>query len=134
MAGSNTDVDQFIDALLGQGPELKHYGVKGMRWGTRSKQGSDGRVKRETSDDFKDAKVLAKKRPSQLSNAELKKLNERLQLEQNYKSLTTKKNQQTIKEGREHVKTTLELIKLGQQAYTVAKPGAKIVAELIKNR
>lgn len=134
MARSNTDVDQFLDALLGTGPELKHYGVKGMRWGARRKEGPDGRVKREPSADFKETRELAKKRPAQLSNSELRKLNERLQLEQTYSNLTSKKNQQTIKEGREHVKMTLDLIKTGQLLYSTAKPGVAIVRELIKNR
>lgn len=134
MARSNADIDEFLANLFEKDVELKHYGVKGMRWGVRRKQGSDGRVKRETSTDFKEARTLAKKRPSQLTNAELRKLNERLQLEQNYSNLTSKKNKQTIKEGREYVKTTLDLIKTGQQVYTVTKPGVKLVAELIKNR
>lgn len=127
------DLDDLL-AKHGIVDDLKHYGIKGMRWGIRRPEGSNGRVKRESSADFKESRELAKKRPSQLSNVELKKLNERLQLEQTYSSLTSKKNQQTIKEGREYVKTTLDLIRTGQTVYNLAKPGVQAAREVLKNR
>ena len=60
--------------------ELQHYGVLGMKWGRR-------RAKRPMSQDAKDAQHLKKKKVSELSNAELKKLNERQNLEKNHRSL-----------------------------------------------
>lgn len=122
----NTDVDS-----------LKHYGIPGMKWGVRRREGSDGRVvrgKMPVSDDFREAKELAKKRPSQLSNAELKKLNERMQLEQNYSNLTSKKNQQKIKEGREQVKLVIDLVKTGKTLYDLGKPGVSAAREVLKNK
>jgi hypothetical protein len=55
---------------------LEHYGTKGMKWGVRKK--------RSASDDAKAAARHRGKKPSELSNDELRKLNERLNLEQNY--------------------------------------------------
>lgn len=60
--------------------ELKHYGILGMRWGRR-KGGST------SSADHSTAKGLKKKRLSELSNDELKKLTTRMQLEKQYKDL-----------------------------------------------
>ena len=72
--------------------ELMHFGVKGMKWGVRRYQNKDGtRIRSSTkskmSEDARDAKTLKKKKVSQMSNAELRKLNERQQLERNYKQL-----------------------------------------------
>lgn len=63
--------------------ELMHYGVLGMKWGRRKA--------RNTSDDYKKSRSIKKKHVSEMSNQELKQLNERLQLEANYKNLTSRK-------------------------------------------
>lgn len=73
--------------------ELKHHGIKGQKWGVRrfqNKNGSltpAGRKRQRMSDDAKEAKNLKKKKLSELSNAELRKLNDRQNLERNYKQL-----------------------------------------------
>lgn len=72
--------------------ELAHYGIKGMKWGRRRAVGSDGLVKKgstkEYSDDAASAKSSKEKAQSKgvqsLSNDELRQLNERMNLEQNY--------------------------------------------------
>ena len=64
-----------------------------MKWGVRRYHNKDGtRIKgssrkRRMSEDAKDAKSLKKKKISQMSNAELRKLNERQQLERTHKQL-----------------------------------------------
>ena len=71
---------------------LAHYGILGMKWGIRRKRGKDGLVTNKVvnpSDDFKKAADLATKRPSEMSNEELKVLTSRLQLEKQYKELTS---------------------------------------------
>lgn len=71
--------------------ELKHYGIPFMKWGQRRYQNEDGtyteegkRRRRKSdlySDDEKRKRELAKKPSSQLSNKELRELNERYNLE-----------------------------------------------------
>ena len=75
--------------------ELYHYGILGMRWGRRKESvaGSGSKISRKVkntkknnlSDDAKEAYKLKRKKLSEMSNAELKKLNERTNLERNYK-------------------------------------------------
>lgn len=62
---------------------IKHHGIKGMRWGVRRKRGPSGRV----SSDYSTSRKLAKKSVSTLSNEELKTLTNRLNLEKSYASL-----------------------------------------------
>ena len=75
--------------------ELYHYGVLGMKWGVRrdrSRSGSSGSYRRKKtrlnlSDDARTAEKLKKKKLGEMSNAELRKLNERQNLERNYRQL-----------------------------------------------
>lgn len=73
---------------------LYHYGILGMRWGVRRKRGPDGRVipgtrERNTpaSEEHRKAQELKKVGAKGLSNQELKTLNQRLQLEKQYRDL-----------------------------------------------
>lgn len=70
---------------------LMHYGVLGMKWGVRKDRSSGSSRKRgksSWSDDAKEARAIKKKKVKQMSNAELKKLNERTRLEQEYSRLS----------------------------------------------
>ena len=71
--------------------ELYHFGVKGMKWGVRKDRKRSVSSKRSPSDskDYTESRDLLKKSPNKLSNAELRKINERLNLEQQYSNLTT---------------------------------------------
>ena len=83
---------------------LQHYGVLGMKWGRRRSEAQlardRGKSRRTKSEDHLRAKSLKKKRLSQLSNSELKELNNRMQLEQQYKSL----KKQNVSAGKKFVK------------------------------
>lgn len=81
--------------------ELYHHGVKGMKWGVRrNRKKSGGRS--TWSEDAATAHDLRKKNPKELSNAELRKLNERTQLEQQYRNL----NPSVAKRGLKFVAST----------------------------
>lgn len=88
--------------------ELAHYGILGMKWGRRRAVGPDGLVKKsaattEYSDDAASAKSSKTKAQTKgvqsLSNDELRQLNERMNLEQNYDRL----NPVAVKKGRDYV-------------------------------
>ena len=85
--------------------ELKHYGVLGMKWGIRKDRGSSAaRRKAKTRGWSKDAKEVHRiknKKVSTLTNAELRKANERINLENNYKNL----NKSQISKGLAFVAT-----------------------------
>ena len=74
---------------------LYHYGVLGMKWGVRrSRKASKSsrktaRQKKEErySEDYKRTKALKKKKLYEMSNAEIRELNNRMQLETQYKDL-----------------------------------------------
>lgn len=81
---------------------LYHYGRLGMKWGRRKSRSGGGRSlitirrvvvkkpKEDHEDDINERDSLKKKSVNQLSTADLKKLNNRLQMEKQYKDLTKK--------------------------------------------
>lgn len=84
--------------------ELYHYGIKGMKWGVRRTPAQLGhktsKKKNETrgwSKDAKRAHAIEKKSVKQMSNQELKQLNQRVELESNYKRLHPSKVQKGMK-------------------------------------
>lgn len=86
--------------------ELYHFGIKGQKWGVRRYQNRDGsytsagkKRKRVMSDDAREAYTINKKHRSEMSNAELRKVNERIRLEQEYSRLNPSK----IKKGLAYV-------------------------------
>lgn len=74
---------------------LQHYGVLGMKWGVRRSQAKLAKIdkkakKKGWSEDAETAAKLKTKNVKQMSNTELKKLNERTRLENEYKNLNRK--------------------------------------------
>lgn len=104
--------------------ELKHYGVPGMRWGVR-------RTNRQarTSEDYKQSREIKKKKIKEMSNAELKTLNNRLNLEANYREVS-KRN---VSAGRKWVSGILvgaATLTVAGYANHYAKRGSDMLIEL----
>ena len=73
---------------------LAHHGVKGMKWGIRKvrksvKSAHKSYSKKHYSKDYRATQNLRRKSSKQLSNKQLKELNKRMELEQNYNRLST---------------------------------------------
>ena len=116
--------------------ELMHYGVLGMKWGVRRSQRQLDRIGRKAkknnwSDDAKSAAEIKTKKLKQMSNSELKKLNERIRLEKEYANLTKKQQSAGSKFVSDIVRETA---KDTAKSYTTkyAKQGVDWVIDRIK--
>ena len=97
--------------------ELTHYGILGMKWGVRRTEAQLARGRgKSKSEDYETAKALNKKKVNQLSNAELRKLNERKQLENQYAQL----NQSSFKKGLAFVATATAVMSTAINFYNTA--------------
>lgn len=82
----------FID----ESAYLEHFGVLGMKWGRRKGNSSSSRSSRPKKTKFTrdpenaELRLIQKKKPSEMSNAELRKANERLNLETQYRQLNSR--------------------------------------------
>lgn len=119
--------------------ELYHYGVLGMKWGVRrnrkqlSKSVGNNR-KRNMSDDAREVSKIKKKSVSEMSNAELRKYNDRIRLEQEYSRLNPSK----IKKGLAFVTTAASVMGTVANIYTngdrFVKIGKQIIEKAAKNK
>jgi hypothetical protein len=93
---------------------IEHHGVKGMHWGVRRKG------QQKTSSDFKKTEPLRKKPVSALTNKQLKAVNERMNLETNYKKL----NPSTARKGKMAAAEIIGTVGLAVGAYNLLKSPA----------
>ena len=89
---------------------LMHYGVIGMKWGRRKFQSSVRKSKKQKradsySSDYQETRKMRRKSSKKLSNDELKKLNNRMRLEQEYNRLSTSQ----VNRGLEVAKKTVSI-------------------------
>lgn len=123
----------FID----ESAYLEHFGVLGMKWGRRKAKGSSsGPSKSKKTKSTRDPsnvelRRIQKKKPSEMSNDELRRANERLNLETQYRQL----NSRDMSSGKTWVKNAAILA--GTTAVTVvaskyANQGADFLARNIK--
>ena len=90
---------------------LAHYGILGMKWGIRRDRDSKtGLIVRERSEDYKETRALRRKSLSEMSNAELKRYVERMDLETRYKKIES----QNISKGKAVANNVLK--KFGDRA------------------
>lgn len=111
------------------GDVLIHYGIKGMRWGVRKKKPTSG----NESSDYLKVSELRKKSPNEMSNAELQALTQRLQLERQYRDLTTPKTgPNPFKQGQNFVNNVLWVGKAANTAYNLwNSPAADLARKAI---
>lgn len=109
---NESDVKEFI----------AHYGTKGMKWGVRKP--------RRVSSDYKQTSNLRGRNPSELTNKQLKSVNERVQLEVNYRRL----HPHTINRGNVKAKEILAVLGTAAAFYTMSQsPAGKALAASGKN-
>lgn len=97
---------------------LQHHGVKGMKWGVRRARTSIGSAGRKLKAKVSEAKANRKKNSTKnLSNEQLKAKIYRLQLEQQYKSLSNP----ALHAGKKAVSNTLKSV------------GSELIHEVAKN-
>lgn len=125
--------------------EVIHYGVLGMKWGKRRDKGNSAVSNKSSVDNSSadakaasDAKTKAQKSGiNSLSNKELQSLNERMNLEANYKRLTTQgtPEKSAVDKGMavfNAVKKTIDIANDVHRSYN--SPAVKLIREQLKNR
>lgn len=116
--------------------QLYHWGIKGMKWGVRRYQNSDGSLtpagrKRYSDNDSGDTDAPNKssssnsskpKSISEMSDVELRTAVQRLQLEQQYKNLLPKE-EKTVSAGMKFIKAVGKTIgpAIGEASKTLMK-------------
>lgn len=113
---------------------LEHYGVKGMRWGRRKGAGSSSESSVKTAKTAKKVKPV-KPDVKKMSDEELRKKINRIQMEQQYAKLTgTKEGRSKIETGKEVYKRTIAVVNTANQIYSAYNsPVGKIIRDQIKN-
>lgn len=108
--------------------ELQHHGIKGMKWGIRK----DRKNAKGRSSWSKDAS-LKKRDINKLSNDELRKLNERTRLEQEYRQLNPSAIQKGLKFAGNAAKKGAQVgVAVGKASIKVVKKGAEVAKNLLQ--
>lgn len=89
---------------------LVHYGILGQKWGLRRFQNEDGTLTEEGKkryDKTPESETWKKSDAEHLSDEELRRRNNRLQAERQYKDLTTKEVEREKKQFRQNFKSAV---------------------------
>lgn len=104
---------------------LAHYGKKGMKWGVRKRRSV------KPSPDYKQVKKLREKKIPELSNEQLRTINNRLNLERSYRQL--KWDSTTVKRGQSHVNEVLAVVATVSSIIAISQtPAGKAAIKLGK--
>ena len=147
----------FIYGKVRQPPELMHYGIKGQKWGVRRFQYENGSYTTEGKERYgrgsesskngltrgfkargnKDPNARENWKPkdvSKLSDEELRRRNNRLQAEQQYKSATTpewkKETKQIAKDAMKKIFVATAVTSVAAIATAYLKPARTYLSEL----
>ena len=115
--------------------ELAHHGVKGMKWGVRKDKKKAEREARKTknwSSDAKEAHRLKKKSMHELSNEELRKRNQRANLENEYKRLNPSTAKKALAVTTAIVGTGLAIGTLYKKGKATAKIGREMCDDFVE--
>lgn len=102
---------------------LEHFGVKGQRWGVRGSRSSSKPSSKKTppqSSDSKKISSLRQRKPSQLSNKQLRSVNDRMNMEQNFSKLNPTK----VQKGHNRVKEILAIATTATALYGISQSPA----------
>lgn len=104
---------------------LEHIGIKGMKWGVRKSRSARRAAAKESEknavSDHKVARQLAKKGLKNLTNDELRVLNQRLQLEQQFVKLSPPS---ASARKRAKIEKTIKTLQMADQAFNTVVNGA----------
>lgn len=106
---------------------LEHYGTKGQQWGIR-KSGTGAPSKRSKGSRSSKVDVSTK----HLSNDELKKVVERMRLDQQYSELSKGKSKTKVVDGRAFAKKAVDTAGTAVVTAVIAVGSAKIGSEIAK--
>jgi 2'-5' RNA ligase len=110
---------------------LKHFGVRGMRWGVRTDRTPKAPSSADASRAQDHASIVKKSGTKALSNKELQELVTRMNLEQQYSNLSSNKGR--VKKGEKAAKDILKVGKTINEVVTFANSSAgKGIAKALK--
>lgn len=115
--------------------ELKHFGIKGQKWGVRRYQNTDGsltnagkkRYFKPAHEDYK--KAHSRKSVRQMSNQELKDRNNRLNMEAQYYDLK-KRTSAGERAVQKYIKVAGTIAAIGMATGTYQKYGKQILDKI----